>query len=241
MVGVASLALVALLTGEIVVAANRTYLVDVDFAVDAVVGSTDGRRPLELRVLGDSTAAGVGTDGEVDALPVLLASRVAERIGRPVHVVGLGASGARTDDVRADQLPRLDTTADVIVVVVGSNNVIHPTTPGRMRAATIAMLRRAAQTGAPVVLGGVPRFLGVGALPQPLRELVDGYAGVMREAQRDAARQVPGVSFVDIAALASPRFLGRPEAMSSDRFHPSTVGYGFWADALAPAVVAAAT
>ncbi|MBA3586444.1 MAG: SGNH/GDSL hydrolase family protein, partial [Chloroflexi bacterium] len=37
----------------------------------------------------------------------------------------------------------------------------------------------------------------------------------------------------------SPRFEGRPEATSSDGFHPSPIGYGFWADAIAPAVVAA--
>jgi lysophospholipase L1-like esterase len=29
-----------------------------------------------------------------------------------------------------------------------------------------------------------------------------------------------------------------PEATSSDGFHPSPIGYGFWADAIAPAIVA---
>jgi lysophospholipase L1-like esterase len=43
---------------------------------------------------------------------------------------------------------------------------------------------------------------------------------------------------VDLAAEASPRFLDTPEATSSDGFHPSPIGYGFWADALAPAVTA---
>jgi lysophospholipase L1-like esterase len=47
------------------------------------------------------------------------------------------------------------------------------------------------------------------------------------------------VVFVDLAEQASPRFLGVPEATSPDGFHPSPVGYGFWADALAPAVVEA--
>lgn len=229
-------ALVALLLGEIVLARGRTYLVDVPFTVDRTVGvARDDREPLELRVLGDSTAAGVGTDAAADALPSLIAERVARRLGRPVHVVGVGASGARTADVTRTQLGMVR-NADVVVIVVGSNDVIHVTTPGRMRERTGDLLDAASALEVPVVLGGVPRFYGVSALLQPLRAVVDGYAGVLRDVQEDVAASRPGVRFVDIATLASPRFLGVPEAMSRDQFHPSAVGYGFWADALAPAV-----
>lgn len=235
---IAVTAVVLLVVGEIVAARNRTYLVDVPFTVDRVVGPTgSGRAPLELRVLGDSTAAGVGTDSAEDALPSLLAERVARRTGRPVHVMGLGVTGARTADLSVGQIPQVR-DADVIVLVVGSNDVIHASGPWRMREQTAQMLADATATGAPVVLGGIPRFYGVGALAQPLRAIVDGYAAVLRDVQRDVAATRRDVTFVDIAALASPRFLGIPTSMSSDAFHPSTVGYGFWADALAPAVVA---
>ena len=239
-VAIAVTAVVLLVVGEIVAARNRTYLADVPFTVDRTVGPTaDGRAPLELRVLGDSTAAGVGTDSSGQALPSLLAERVARLTGRPVHVIGLGVSGARTADLTARQIPRVR-DADVVVLVVGSNDVIHATTPWRMRDQTDRMLTDAAAPGAPVVLGGIPRFYGVRALAQPLRALVDGYAAVLRDVQRDVAVTRRDVTFVDIAALASPRFLGVPASMSSDAFHPGTVGYGFWADALAPAVVSAA-
>lgn len=232
-------AVVALVLGEIVVARDRTYLVDVPFTVDRTVGAAGGdRAPLELRVLGDSTAAGVGTDSAADALPSLIAERVAWRLGRPVHVIGLGASGARTADVTRTQLGVVR-DADVVVLVVGSNDVIHATTPGRMRDRTGELLDAASALDVPVVLGGIPRFYGVGAFMQPLRAIVDGYAAVLRDVQEDVAATRPDVRFVDIAALASPRFLGVPGAMSGDEFHPSTVGYGFWADALAPAVVGA--
>jgi lysophospholipase L1-like esterase len=236
--GIAGTAVAALLLGEIVLASSRTYLMDASFRIDRTVGTALPGTPVELRVLGDSTVAGVGTDAIDEALPVLLAQRVAERLGRPVHVVGLGVSGARTADVRRDQLPRI-AAADVIVIVVGSNDVIHLTPVPRLEAETGALLQDARARGVPVVLGGVPRFSGVAAFARPLRDLADGYAGIQRSAQRRAAGEVPGVTFVDIAALASPRFVGRSDAMSSDAFHPGTVGYGFWADALAPAVIAA--
>jgi lysophospholipase L1-like esterase len=69
--------------------------------------------------------------------------------------------------------------------------------------------------------------------------MVDLYSGMLRREQRTAAAGVSGVSFVDLAADASPRFAGVPEATSSDGFHPSPIGYGFWADAISPSVVAA--
>lgn len=228
-----------LLVGEVTVARSRAYLVDVDFRVDRTVGPQQrDRAPLELRVLGDSTAAGVGTDSAAESLPVLLAERVAQRLDRPVHVLGLGVSGARTADVRQRQLPDLGDDVDALVIVVGSNDVIHGTPPWRLRAQTRALAEDAAASGVPVVVGGIPRFAGVTAVPQPLRAVTDGFAAIQRDAQQEAVEQVPGTVYVDIAALASPRFVGRPEAFSSDEFHPSTVGYGFWADALAPAVVA---
>lgn len=230
-------AVVVLIVAEVFIARSRDYLVDVPFAVDRTVGASDGRPPLELRVLGDSTAAGVGTDRPEDALPTLLAERVARRTGRAVHVVGLGVSGARTTDLSVDQIPQIG-DADAVVVVIGSNDVIHGTPPWRLRRDTSRMLDEVATADAATVVGGIPRFYGVGALAQPLRALVDGYAAVLRDVQRDTIATRPDVTFVDIAALASPRFLGVPESMSRDEFHPSTVGYGFWADALAPAVVA---
>lgn len=237
---IAVTAVILLILGEIVAARNRTYLVDVTFTVDRIVGQTGtGHPPLELRVLGDSTAAGVGTDSVEDALPLLLAERVARRTGRAVHVVGFGVSGARTGDLPTNQIPKAR-DGDVVVIVVGSNDVIHATPPWRMRDETARMLDAAADAGGPVVLGGIPRFYGVGALAQPLRAIVDGYAAVLRDVQRDVAATRPDVTFVDIAALASPRFLGVPSSMSSDAFHPSAVGYGFWADALTPAVAATA-
>lgn len=238
--GAAIAAVALLLLGQVIVARGRTYLVNVDFTVDRTVGpdlgSTD---PFELRVLGDSTAAGVGADAIADALPVLIAERVAQRIGRPVHVVGHGVSGARTADVRREQLGRLDDDVDAIVIAVGSNDVLHLTPTPRLQDQTRDLLEDAHATGAPVVLGGIPRFAGVTALGRPLRDVTDRFAAIQREAQRRAAAPVDGAVFVDIAALASPRFAGRPESFSSDDFHPSTVGYGFWADALAPAVVSA--
>lgn len=235
--------LVGVLAVEIAVAATAEYLpTDPGFTVDAVAtppGERAGARaPLRLVMLGDSTVAGVGAPDAAGALPVLVAERVALALERPVHVTGYGRSGARTRDVGVHQVPLLTPAADVVVIVIGSNDVTHVTPFWVMEERTEAMLRAAhEQADAPVVLGGIPQFATTPALAQPLRALVGAYANPLRAAQTRAAADTAGASFVDIAAQASPRFLGKPESMSRDGFHPSPIGYGFWADALAPAVV----
>ena len=55
--------------------------------------------PLILVVLGDSTTAGVGVSRAQDALPYLLARRIADAEARPVRVISYGWAGARAADL----------------------------------------------------------------------------------------------------------------------------------------------
>ncbi|MGH2379918.1 MAG: GDSL-type esterase/lipase family protein [Candidatus Limnocylindria bacterium] len=167
--------------------------------------------------------------------PDALATRVP---ARPVEVIGFGISGARTATLTPEQLPLPD-GFDAVVLVVGSNDATHGTPWYDLRRQTVDMLDRVTAREAVVILAGVPRFSGTEIIPEPLRTMVDRYAGILREEQRAAAAAFPGIRFVDIAADASPRFHGMPEATSADGYHPSPIGYGFWVDAIAPAVVAA--
>ncbi|MGI8574124.1 MAG: SGNH/GDSL hydrolase family protein [Egibacteraceae bacterium] len=233
---------VAVLVVEAWTAVRAEYLpTRPDYAIDRTVTPPNTTGPVvRMAVLGDSTVAGVGSPTAETTLPVLLAQRVAARLNRPVQVLGYGVSGGRTRTVRREQLPRVAQSLDVIVLVVGSNDVIHATPWWQMDERTRRLVEAArSQTGAPVVLGGIPQFRTVPAFAQPLRWVIGRYAAILRSAQRRGVRGLPEVRYVDIAALASPRFLGRPRSMSSDGFHPAPLGYGFWADALAPAVAAA--
>lgn len=214
------------------------------YEVTTRVDVPGGAAPLRLVVLGDSLAAGVGSPTVDGSLPALIAERVAPALGRPVLVTGHGVSGARTDDTLSEQVPLLaGTPADVVVIVVGSNDVTHVTPPWVLRRQTSELLdeAREAAAGAPVVLAGIPLFGGADRLPLPLRWVVMAYAKPLRGTQREAAVEAEGVRYVDIARDASPRFRGVPDAMSADGYHPSPVGYGFWADAIAPEVTAAVT
>lgn len=233
-------AFIGLIGVELVLLSRREFLpMDPGYRVDARIPGPTGASddPIRLAVLGDSTVAGVGSPSEGESLAVLIGERVSAGLGRPVHVIGYGVSGARTANVLMEQLPRLTADVDAIVLVVGANDATHATPWRRLRHDTGELLRRASERAGVVVLAGTPRFHANEIIPEPLRTMVDRYSGVLRGEQRAAVEAVAAARFVDLAAEASPRFLGRPEATSPDGFHPSPVGYGFWADALAPPVV----
>ena len=241
------LAFLGLLGVQAVLAARGEYEPsDPGYEVKATVAPSTGAQPsgvaLRMVMLGDSTVAGLGAPTVEESLPVQTAQRVADLLSRPVEVRGLGVSGARTSDVTLGQIPWVE-SADVVVIVIGSNDVTHLTRPWAFDDQTRQMLTAAVDRadGAPVVLGGIPLFGSATALAQPLRAVVGAYATPLRNIQKDVADTLDDVTFVNIAEQASPRFRGVPEAMSADGFHPAPVGYGFWADALAPAIVTAVT
>jgi lysophospholipase L1-like esterase len=208
-VGLLFLQILLALRGERV--PNPEYTVDVRVTPEGDAAGVGGDGAvLRLVALGDSTVAGVGAPTMEDSLAVQVARRVADQLGRPVDVLGYGVSGARTDDVLRDQVPAVDgTQPDVVLVVVGANDVTHATPPWQLRS-DLAVLADALteRTDAPVVLGGVPRFDEATVLAQPLRALVDGYALLLRPFQRSAAEDA-GMAYVEIARDASPRFRRR--------------------------------
>lgn len=215
-------------------------------------GPEPGAAPLRLLTFGDSTTAGVGVERAEEALPMLLAQRLANDKRRTVRVLNFGWSGARVADLVRDQVTRSTQslregeapwlpTADVVAVVIGANDATHRTSPRRFRADTRWVLDRIRRSApdARVVLAGIPRFRG--ALPQlePLISLIDAYAVVLRRIQRQEAERA-GVAFAALAEEVPPLAVASgarvDEVLASDRFHPSPLGYRMWADVIEAAL-----
>ena len=209
-----------------------------------------GRRRLRLAVLGDSTTAGVGVDRAEDSLPYQLARRLADHHRRPIHVVSYGWAGARVADLVGDQLPRalrplregeahpFLTTADLVAVVIGSNDATHQTSPRRFRAslrATLDGVRQAAPASR-VVLAGIPAFRGALRAIEPLIFIADQYARALRRVGRAEALRA-GAAYADLAGEVPRRIDAETPFLSVDRFHPSAAGYAIWADVIFEALV----
>ncbi|KRF02721.1 GDSL family lipase [Nocardioides sp. Soil777] len=196
--------------------------------------------PVELLVLGDSIAAGLGADAPKHTLGGGLARRVAKRTGRGVRLHTAARVGSESSEL-AGQLAGLPPgyRADVAVIVVGGNDVTHRVpTADSVRHLTEA-IELLGERGTPVVVGTCPDLGALRPVPQPLRSLGSRASRQLAAAQRDAALAT-GARAVSLAHVVGPFFITNPDEMFSlDRFHPSTHGYKRTASAMLPSVLAA--
>jgi lysophospholipase L1-like esterase len=194
--------------------------------------------PVDLLVLGDSLAAGLGAERRKETLGGRLAKGLGRRLHRPVRLRTGAVVGSESPDLDA-QLALLPAgyAPDVAVIVVGGNDVTHrlpvSTSTRHLRHAIDELRAR----GAEVVVGTCPDLGALRPVPQPLRRLVSSLSRRLAEAQTATARDAGAVA-VDLRRAVGPMFFDDPDAMFSlDRFHPSPLGYRRTADALLPAVV----
>jgi len=195
---------------------------------------------IDLVLLGDSIAAGLGADHPKHTLGGGLARRVAKHTGRSVRLRTAAVVGSESS-VLATQIEGLPSTyrPDVAVIVVGGNDVTHrvPTADSirHLSEAIIALQ----ELGAEVVVGTCPDLGMLRQVPQPLRALGSRASRQLAAAQREAALR-HGARAVSLAHVVGPFFITNPDEMFSlDRFHPSTHGYKRTAKAMLPSVLAA--
>lgn len=196
--------------------------------------------PVELLVLGDSIAAGLGAERRKDTLGGRLAKGVGRRLHRPVRLRTAAIVGAESS-MLPEQIAALppDYRPDVAVIVVGGNDVTHrvpvATSVAHLEDAIAALRVR----GAEVVVGTCPDLGALRPVPQPLRALGSRLSRQLAAAQAEASVR-GGAQPVSLQRAVGHFFISQPDEMFSlDRFHPSALGYRRTAEALLPAVIAA--
>lgn len=219
---------------------------DVPPRADGRYGSAFAHRTdeeaLRLGFLGDSTAAGQGVRRARETPGALLASGLAAVAERPVRLVNVAQSGARSDDLDRQVSLLLDSSLpppDVAVVMIGANDVTH-----RMPLATSVRLladavRRLRAAGTEVVVGTCPDLGSIEPVYPPLRWLARRASRQLAAAQTIAAVEL-GARTVSLGDLLGPEFAARPrELFGPDNYHPSAEGYATAAMALLPTLCAA--
>ena len=182
-------------------------------------------RPLELVVIGESTAAGVGARTHEDALVGRLARHLAATRGRSVHWRVAGRNGATIRRIRHRLLPEIaNNPADVVVIVAGVNDVVAGRSGAEWSEHLRAMLDVLAGPGRAVIVAGIAPFRDFPALPSPLRPFLERKARRLDGLTREICEEYCAV-FVPFDAGER---IG-PDFFASDNFHPSEAGYAQWA------------
>jgi len=188
-----------------------------------------------LVMLGDSSSAGFGAT-DADGLPgVMLARGLAADTGRPVQLTTFAVVGSGAADLARQADLALREHPDVVVIVVGPNDVRDRVSPAVSVDQLTAVVRTLRAAPIAVVVGTCPDLSVIAPIPQPLRRLAGHWSRVLAERQEVAVGRAGGLA-VPIGRMVSPEFVGNPELFSSDGFHPSAAGYARAVLALLPAV-----
>jgi lysophospholipase L1-like esterase len=187
---------------------------------------------LRFAVIGDSLAAGLGAE-TADALPgVQLAKGLAEELGQPVDLTTYAISGSTTLDMVAQVDQAVQSPPDVVLIVVGGNDVTTKMSIGSSAKLLGTEVGRLRAVGAGVVVGTCPDMLPIQPIHVPLRWIASGWSRLLARAQDRAVRRAGGLAVL-LGELVSPEFLARPdELFSPDHFHPNGAGYSIAKSAL---------
>ncbi|WP_051191934.1 SGNH/GDSL hydrolase family protein [Microbacterium luticocti] len=207
-----------------------------------VYGAHSPGTPIRLGLMGDSLAVGYGADHPDHTPGVLLARGLAAASSRPVALTNVAAVGAESTALLG-QLGHLRelTDPDVVVIVVGANDVM------RLKRLTDALwplaevVRHLRRDGVQVVVATCPDLGTVHPFSQPLRFFAHWYSRVTATGQAIVVLRAGGRT-VSLADTLGPLFRHDPQGMFSphDHLHPSDAGYRAAADAILPSVCAAA-
>ena len=204
---------------------------------DALYGAGLGK-PVQLVVLGDSSAAGMGADAAHQTVGAIIANGVSALSGRPVRLTNVAVVGAESSGLDVQLATALDEVAkpDVAVIMVGANDVTHRIDKSiavRHLEQTVRALRA---TGCEVIVGTCPDLGTIEPVAQPLRLLARRWSRDLAAAQTVAVIEAGGRT-VSLGDLLGPEFGGATHEMfSHDRFHPSPAGYARVASVLLPSV-----
>jgi len=207
---------------------------------NGIYGAGPGE-PIEMAMLGDSSAVGMGVDAPHQTPGAVIAAGLAAFSGRRVRLTVAAVVGAESRhlDAQIDQLLETVRAPEIAVIMVGANDVTHRLKPAVSVRYLDGAVRRLRALGTEVVVGTCPDLGTIEPIAQPLKLLARRWSRELAAAQTIAVVEAGGRS-VSLADMLGAEFASRPHEMfSADRFHPSAAGYARAAAALLPSACAA--
>ncbi len=205
------------------------------------------RKPLNLMIVGDSAAAGVGSETQTDALAGRLIPALQQTtINQQFDVINWSLQ-ATTGHTSFDILRRLYVIAapeqpvEVMVLSVGVNDTTTNISKEKWQKQLeeiIAIAKR--KFGARVLIfSSLPPMAQMPALPVPLNGFIGSIATSLDKILQQVCAEHDGVYYMeaDFKRMSEEHSNGQPvdaaTMFASDGFHPSPITYKYWAQQLA--------
>ncbi len=194
---------------------------------------SDAEAAYGLLILGDSSAAGVGTDDVRESLGPQLAEILHERTGSTVRWRVAGANSAITEQVRDHVVPHLESESVThIVLCVGTNDMKNFLTASRFKRGFGGLLYalHSKWPDATIVWTPLLDMTTVPSLPRLLGRVLQMRAAIFN-------RLAQQLCFERHAVVTPPLDSSNAAGFSADGFHASPAGYHYWAGVLADTIL----
>ena len=222
----------------------------------AASSNNDNQQALSLMIVGDSAAAGVGSQTQQEALagrlvPELQQQALAnEAFGKQFNELTWSLH-ATTGHTSFDILRRLYVLAkpsqplDVMVLSVGVNDTTANVAAAKWQQqleSIIAVAQRKFGV-AHLIFARLPQMAQMPALPAPLSHFIGAKATKLDEILQQVCADHDGVTYMatDFARMMDEHANGAAIDISvmfaDDGFHPSSLMYGYWAQQLSDLIV----
>lgn len=185
--------------------------------------------PVKMLAIGESTVAGVGARDHERALAGQFASRLNERIRRPVEWTVVGKSGVTARRAIDELVPRIpDAAFDYILVGLGGNDVMRLTSPRRWRRDMTELLGilKERNPDATVFLSNCPMIVMSPVIPEPAKSILWNLSQMHDRNMREIAASLDRVHYYPQPARVTL------DGFFADGIHPSEQGYRDWARAM---------
>lgn len=209
-------------------------------------------RTLKIMIVGDSAAAGVGSQTQQEALagkliPALQQQAIVdEEFNAQFDELSWSVqatTGHTSSDIlhRLYVLPKPSQPLDVMVISVGVNDTTSnvPTAKWQQQIKDIIDIAQRKFGVDHLIFVRLPQMAQMPALPSPLSHFIGAKALKLDETLQQICIEHNGVTYMntDFARMIKEHGDGKPIDISvmfaSDGFHPSSLMYGYWAQQLA--------
>ncbi|NNE51668.1 MAG: SGNH/GDSL hydrolase family protein [Sulfitobacter sp.] len=187
--------------------------------------------PLHLRIIGDSSAAGVGADTQDEALAGQTVAHLAAQF--TVHWSLDAITGATTRSTLSRLAERPPAPTDIVITALGVNDVTRLVRPRVWLELQQRLHARIAELYAPkhIYLSGVPPLQEFPLLPNPLRWTLARQGRAFEALMARHAGTRSDLTYMPFAL--DPR----PELVAEDGFHPSPDLYAIWGKEMASRIL----
>lgn len=196
-----------------------------------VPGVDPDRFPIQVLVVGESTAASCGADTHANGFAGNFARVAAGQTGRPAEWTVVAKNGASLRRVRHRLIPeiaKVNLQADLCVLLIGVNDVLARVDPEVWRLDLIAVLDQLRPYARHVVMAGVPPFAQFPSLPKTLGKYLGEKAWEIDWRAKEIIDKRADATWISSAAMG----MATPEFFATDGFHPSALGYQRWTQCL---------